>query len=139
MAEADLASIYRSYIACLNARDWAQLGRFVGDDVQHNGRTLGLSGYRDMLEQDVAAIPDLRFAVRLLMVEPPHVGCRLAFDCTPRTTFLGIPVNGRRVSFTENVFYRFRKTRITQVWSVIDTAAIEAQLQEGSAGTRSPK
>jgi predicted ester cyclase len=37
-------------------------------------------------------------------------------------------VNGRKVSFTENVFYEFRNGKIVQVWSVIDKAAIEGQL-----------
>jgi predicted ester cyclase len=46
--------------------------------------------------------------------------------------FLGLPVNGRKVSFAENVFYRFRENRIEEVWSVIDKAAIETQLR-GSA------
>ena len=36
--------------------------------------------------------------------------------------------NGRRVAFAENVFYRFHNERIAEVWSVIDKAAIEAQL-----------
>jgi predicted ester cyclase len=42
--------------------------------------------------------------------------------------FLGSAVNGRRVTFAENVFYRFRGGKIEEVWSVIDKAAIEAQL-----------
>jgi predicted ester cyclase len=32
------------------------------------------------------------------------------------------------VSFAENVFYEFRSGKVWQVWSVIDKAAIEAQL-----------
>jgi predicted ester cyclase len=32
------------------------------------------------------------------------------------------------VSFAENVFYEFGLSKITAVWSVIDKAAIEAQL-----------
>ena len=40
----------------------------------------------------------------------------------------GLPVNGKRVSFCENVFYEFRDERIVAVWSIIDKAAIEAQL-----------
>lgn len=32
------------------------------------------------------------------------------------------------MSFCENVFYEFRDGKIRQVWSVIDKAAIEAQL-----------
>lgn len=128
-----LADRYRAYIACLNERAWARLGQFVHADVQHNGRPLGLAGYRAMLERDCAEIPDLRFEIRLLVAEPPFVASRLAFDCTPVGTFLGLPVHGKRMSFTENVFYEFREGRIRQVWSIIDKAAIEAQLQ-GSSG-----
>jgi predicted ester cyclase len=127
---ADLADVYRAYIACLNAQDWPQLARFVHDDASHNGRPLGLSGYRAMLEQDFSEIPDLRFNIDLLIVDPPHVASRLRFDCTPKGRFLGLGVNGRRVAFTENVFYQFRDGKIARVWSVIDKAAIEAQLDE---------
>lgn len=44
MTDKDLADLCRGYIACLNAQDWAKLGDFVGDEVQHNGEMLGLSG-----------------------------------------------------------------------------------------------
>jgi len=123
-----LADTYRAYIACLNAQDWRVLGRFVAEDAVHNGAALGLAGYRAMLERDFAAIPDLRFEIALLVVEPPLVASRLQFDCTPRGELFGLPVNGRRVAFAENVFYAFRGDRIAEVWSVIDKAAIAAQL-----------
>ena len=64
------------------------------------------------------------------VVQPPYVGARLEFDCSPLARFLGLEVNGRHVSFTENVFYRYQDTRIARVWSVIDKAAIERQLQD---------
>jgi len=129
MHDAGLAALYRDYIACLNRRDWPALGSLVQDDVVHNGRPLGLSGYHAMLEQNVRDIPDLHFDVQLLVADPPCVASRLAFDCTPRATFMGLAVNGRRVSFAENVFYQYRDGKIAEVWSVIDKAAIEAQLQ----------
>ena len=69
----DLAEIYRGYIACLNGQAWANLGQFVGDDAQHNGKRIGLSGYRHMLEQDFRDIPDLRFTIELLASDPPFV------------------------------------------------------------------
>ena len=128
MTKTDLSGIYRDYIACLNRQDWSKLERFVHGDVQYNGRRIGLSGYREMLESDFYQIPDLHFDIELLMSDPPHVASRLRFDCTPKGTFLGLEVNGRRVSFTENVFYEIRNGKIEQVWSIIDKAAIEAQL-----------
>jgi predicted ester cyclase len=128
MTETALADHYRAYIACLNRQDWANLHRFVTDDVRHNGRLFGLEGYRAMLERDFEEIPDLRFNVELLVCEPPSVASRLTFDCRPKGLFLGLRVNGKRVAFAENVFYRFRGGKIAEVWSVIDKAAIEAQL-----------
>lgn len=126
--QADLSGIYRAYIACLNRQDWPNLGQFVDESVARNGERLGLSGYRQMLETDFQQILDLHFNIHLLVADPPYVACRLAFDCSPKGKFLGLDVNGKRVSFTENVFYEFRAEKIVQVWSVIDKAAIEAQL-----------
>ena len=128
MTNADLSAIYRDYIACLNRQDWPHLGQFVHEEVHYNGERIGLSGYRAMLERDFRAIPDLHFNIRLLISEPPRVACRLGFDCRPKGLLFGLPVNGKRVSFTENVFYEFRDQRIELVWSVIDKAAIESQL-----------
>ena len=130
MTPAELASIYRNYIACLNARDWSNLGRFVHDEVSHNGNRFGLAGYRQMLENDYATIPDLRFDIDLLVAEPPLVAARLQFNCSPTGRFLGLNVNGRKVAFAENVFYEFGDGKIVRVWSVIDKTAIEAQLSE---------
>ena len=128
MLKTDLCDLYRAYIACLNRQDWPKLGQFVDDDAIHNGRRVGLSGYRDMLEKDFDEIPDLYFNVERLISDPPYIASRLAFDCAPKGRFLGLPVNGKRISFAENVFYEFRREKIWQVWSVIDKAAIEAQL-----------
>ncbi len=128
MTRAELSDIYRSYIACLNKQDWPNLGIFVHEDVHYNGERIGVEGYRAMLEGDFRAIPDLYFDIRLLVSEPPRVASRLHFDCTPKGVLFGLPVNGRKVRFTENVFYEFLDGRIRSVWSVIDKAAIAAQL-----------
>jgi predicted ester cyclase len=128
MTETALSGLYRSYIACLNRQDWENLHKFVHRDARHNGRPFGLVGYRAMLERDFEEIPDLQFNIELLVCQPPFVASRLRFDCRPKGLFLGLAVNGRRVVFAENVFYRFRSGKIEEVWSLIDKAAIEAQL-----------
>jgi predicted ester cyclase len=124
-----LEETYRDYLNCLNRQAWDELGQYVDDQVRHNGRLLRLSGYRAMLVKDFADIPDLQFKIQLLVCEPPRLAARLAFDCSPKGDFLGLRVNGRRVSFTENVFYEFAGSKIASVWSVIDKTAIEAQLR----------
>ena len=124
----DLAKHYQDYIACLNRQDWDSLHLFVDEEASHNGQRFGLKGYRQMLVQDFIEIPDLRFNIAMLVCDPPFVASRLAFNCAPKGMFLGLAVNGKRVAFTENVFYEFRAGKIINVWSVIDKAAIERQL-----------
>ncbi|MGV2114611.1 ester cyclase [Agrobacterium salinitolerans] len=123
-----LNDIYLAYPDCLNRQDFDDLGTFVDDTVEHNGWPIGLSGYRDMLENDFTDIPDLRFEAEILVSEATRVAARLSFDCTPRATFMDLPVNGRRVQLCEHVFYEFEHMKIRRVWSVIDKAAIERQL-----------
>ncbi len=128
MDKTNLSDVYRAYIVCLNKQDWPKLEWFVHDEVRYNGQRIGISRYREMLERDFHEIPDLYFHIQLLISDPPYIASRLRFDCTPKGKFLGLHVNGKRISFTENVFYEFRQEKIGQVWSVIDKAVIEAQL-----------
>ena len=128
MMKTNLSDIYRDYIACLNQQDWPKLEQFVHDEVSYNGQRIGIGGYREMLQKDFDDIPDLSFTIQLLISDPPYIASRLGFDCTPKGTVLGLHINGKSVSFSGNVFYEFRGEKIWHVWSVIDKAAIEAQL-----------
>ncbi|WP_026789655.1 ester cyclase [Pleomorphomonas oryzae] len=124
----EIAQSYRDYIACLNRRDWPGLRRFVHEDVRHNDRLLGLSGYLQLLQANVHDIPDLSFDIGMLVASPSRLAARLLFDCTPAGVFMGLPINGRKVAFAEHAFYEYRDGKIWDVKSVIDKAAIEAQL-----------
>lgn len=124
----DLKLCYRKYIDCLNTQDWANLGQFVAKSVRYNNETVGLTGYRDMLIQDFEAIPDLCFNISLLICEPPTIACILNFDCVPIGHLFELPVEGRRVQFAEHVFYTYEDRKIQTVRSIIDKAAIAAQL-----------
>ncbi|EHJ47958.1 protein of unknown function DUF1486 [Solidesulfovibrio carbinoliphilus subsp. oakridgensis] len=128
MTPKNLSDIYLSYITCLNMHDLPNLKKFVHEDVLYNGQMLGFSGYRGMLERNFHEIPDLYFDIQLLISDPPFIASRIKFDCRPKATFLGLLIDGKKVVFTENVFYEFRQDKIGQVWSVIDKAALEAQL-----------
>lgn len=127
--ETATVSMYKQYIDCLNARAWNQLGEFVAADVVHNGRPLGVYGYRVMLEENVRDIPDLYFNADIVVANASYVASRLRFDCTPVGEFLGVPVNGRRIVFHEHAIYVLRSGKIADVFSVIDKTAIEAQVR----------
>jgi predicted ester cyclase len=128
MSESELTVVYRDYLRCLNERRWSGLGEFVAGELTYNGRPMRLADYRAMLENDVAAIPDLQFHSELLLADGHVVACRLYFRCTPQQTFLGFEPTGEQVSFAEHVFYRFENRRIVEVWSLIDKEAIREQV-----------
>ncbi len=128
MTRNQLADLYRGYIDCLNRQDWERLGEFVHPQVAYNATPVGLAGYRAMLERDFREIPDLVFRIQLLVADPPTVASRLNFHVTPKGEFFGLPINGKTVTFDENVFYEFVDGKIAHVWSVIDKAAIKQQL-----------
>ena len=128
MTETGLADLYRAYIACLNRQDWPNLHRFVADDARHNGRPFGLAGYRAMLERDFEEIPDLQFNIELLGLRPAP--CR---EPAPVRLPAEGPVSrsaGQRQAgrLRRERLLSFPRRKIAEVWSVVDKAAIEAQL-----------
>jgi predicted ester cyclase len=125
----DLESRYRAYLDVLNERRLDDLEHFVQDELTYNGEALTGKQYQDLIAADIAAIPDLVYDAHLVVASGEQVACRLVFDCTPRHEFLGFTPDGRRLVFAEHVFYRFRGGRIAAVSSLIDRAAIAAQLR----------
>jgi predicted ester cyclase len=128
VAHASLEARYLAYLDALNDRRFSVLDEFVQDELTYNDEVLTRQEYSDMIAADTRAVPDLRFDVRLLVTNEDVVACRLWFDCTPTGTFFGLAPTGRRISFCEHVFYRFRAGRIAQVWSLIDRDAVATQL-----------
>ncbi len=128
MNDGDLERRYRAYLAALNNRRLGELDAHVADEVLYNGETLTRGGYRNMIAADLAAIPDLVFDAHLIVATGDRVACRLVFDCTPRSRFLGFEPDGGRLTFAEHVFYRYDGGRIAEVASLIDRAAIAEQL-----------
>jgi predicted ester cyclase len=124
----DLEAQYRLYIERLNSHVVDDLSDFVHDALTYNGQAMTRRDYQDMLAGDIAAIPDLRFEIDRLVVQHDHVACRINFSCTPEGEFMGLAPNGKSISFSEHVFYRFRDGRICEVLSLIDQTAIRAQL-----------
>jgi predicted ester cyclase len=128
MLKIKLPDIYRNYIVYLNQQDWSRLEQYIDNNVYYNDKQIGLSGYRKMIEKDFDEIPDLHFNIQLLVSDGHYIASRLLFDCSPKGNFLDLNINGKRISFCENVFYEFRKGKIVKVWSIIDKATIESQL-----------
>ena len=133
MTNADLETHYRAYLDVLNERRLDDLVHFVQDELLYNGKTMTRRQYQDLIATDIAAIPDLIYDAHIIVASGDQVACRLVFDCTPQHEFLGFSPNGERLSFADHVFYHFHDSRIVAVSSLIDRAAIEAQLRPDTA------
>ena len=127
MDKSHLAELYAGYLACLNERRFDDLAEFVHDPLSYNERRLSLAEFQDLLRRDAAEIPDLNYAVELLVVDGEQVASRIRFDCTP-VSFRGLPAAVQSISFVEHVFYRCRDGRIAQIWSLVDMDAVREQL-----------
>ena len=121
-------NIYLKYIDCLNSRKLDDLAEFVNDKLTYNKKPITLKDYQDMLTDNISDIPDLYFDVNLLVADEDMIACRLNFNCTPVKEFMGIMVNGKKVSFSEHVFYKLKEGKIIEVWSLIDKDAIRDQI-----------
>jgi predicted ester cyclase len=128
MTVADTEAFYRRYITYLNDRRVHELDEFVHEELTYNGKPMTRLDYQNLIAGDIAAMPDLYFDVNLLIVNEDQIACRLNFECTPQSDFLGLHPNGKSISFSEHVFYRLRNGKIDEVWSLLDRPAIEEQL-----------
>ena len=128
MSSEELELIYRRYLATLNEHRTHDLSEFVQDRLTYNGQEWSRQEYERLLTEDVTTFPDLAYPIGLLVVQGPRVACRIDFDCMPVREWLGFQPNGKRISFSEHVFYEFHQGRIQHVWSLLDHQAISRQM-----------
>jgi predicted ester cyclase len=128
MTEAEFEAHYRRYISYLNNRRLDELDEFLYEELTYNGEPETRADYRARIAGDVAAIPDLYFDVHLIVVGGDQIACRLFYNCTPQSEWLGLQPNGKSISFAEHVFYKFRDGKIYEVWSLLDVPSIAEQL-----------
>ncbi|TNM67100.1 ester cyclase [Streptomyces sp. NP160] len=124
-------AVYARYLLVLDERRWEDLGAVVHDEVTHDGRLMTREQFADLLREDVATIPDLRYELRALVVDGDHLAARLWFDCTPVRPFRGVDTRGQRVAFAEHAFYELVDGRIRSIESVVDVDAVRRQVQGG--------
>ena len=111
MRATEIEHFYLAYIACLNAQDWSRLADFVEVDVRHNNRPLGVAGYRAMLQNDFATIPDLRYEVELLVGNTNCVGSRLDSTARREAISWACPSTARGSYFRRTCSTNFAMTR----------------------------
>ena len=124
----DLEAIYRRYLAQCNERKFDELGEFLHDQLQLNGKAISRASFVDRLRSLIDAVPDFRWD----LIDLVSSGCKLAVrnrtSGTPRAQWLGVEPNGNSVAVTELVFYTYKDGKIAEIWVLFDLAAICTQL-----------
>lgn len=120
MTPPDLSVLYRDFITCLNEQSWLILDQFVAEEVIYNGKTLTLSGYRQMLEQLHRELPNLHLEIEMLVASPPLISARLKFDGSLQVSVPGMPTTGLKIAISENAYYKFRAEKICEIWSTVE-------------------
>ncbi len=126
--EDNKALVRRFYREAINERDSGACERLLSVDFVHNGEPRGRAGQRQAVEYFLAAFPDLRNEIELILAEDDLVAAHQRWAGTHEGEFLGVEASGRRVEFTSTAVLRIRDGLISQAWDELDTGAILAQL-----------
>ncbi|GAA1618430.1 hypothetical protein GCM10009789_85420 [Kribbella sancticallisti] len=114
--ESELTSFYRRYLERCNEHRFEDLGEFVAEDVQVNGKPQGLDQYVAGLRAVVEAFPDYHWDLLHLLVDGDWMSAHLNDTGTHAGTFLGVPATGRAISAPELAIYRTEGGKIVECW-----------------------
>lgn len=132
MPEADLKNLYRRYIAAINDRQFDVLDQLIADDVQMNGVPYKRAEVVESVRGFVDAAPDWIWNIQDLFAEDDRIAARLQDTGTPVKQFLGYEPTGAALNIMEYASYRIRHGRFVEIYFLLDTAAVAAQLRGNS-------
>ncbi len=114
-----------------NRRDYASTADALRSFRLHIGahsRDSDADELRAFVDRWHAGFPDFRFELHAVVAEGEHVAVRATLHGTHRGEFQGRAPTGRVVAVPHMFFLRFEGERIAEVWEVLDSDALRAQL-----------
>ena len=125
---ANTAVVTRYYDEVVGAHDPEAVDRLLSDDFVADGETGGRSGRRGAVSDLLAAFPDLRVEMELILAEGDLVSVHLRWTGTHRGEVAGVEPSGRRVEITSTAMHRVHDGLITESWDEPDLAGLLARL-----------
>lgn len=126
--EDDKELVRRFYREAINERDSGACERLLSEDFVHNGETRGRLGQRQAVDYFLAAFPDLRNEIELIIAEDDLVAAHQRWRGTHEGEFLGVAASGHQVEFTSTAVLKIRSGLIVQAWDEMDAAGLLEQL-----------
>lgn len=125
-----LVDVYRNYIKAVLNHDLDRISDYVSENVVHNGKQLGLSGYKELLLRNIMH-PNVKIDIKRLVADDSHVAALLIFTTSKQTQELvGISLKDDQFSYAENVFYDFSDSKIIAVHSLFDIDTVRAHTRD---------
>jgi predicted ester cyclase len=128
LGDANKDLVRRFYREAINERDSSVCERLLSVDFVHNGEPRGRVGQRQAVDYFLAAFPNLRNEIELILAEDDLVAAHQRWTGSHEGEFLGVEATGRRVEFTSTAVLRIRDGLIAQAWDEVNAAGILAQL-----------
>jgi steroid delta-isomerase-like uncharacterized protein len=117
----------------INRRNPAALRDILAPEVVHHAaggypKVMNAAGVAAMMNDFLAAFPDLRYAFDKWIVRDDHVVERYTATGTHRGQLGGLPPSGRQATWTGINIFRIVCGRIAEVWSEVDAVSRTRQL-----------
>ncbi len=131
-AEKNKAVVRRFVNEAINERKESVLSDlFAPEFVDHlpfPGLPPGIEGFKALAAGIYQAFPDVKVTIDDLIAEGDRVAERATSRATHTGPFNGVPATGRKVTWSEQHFYRFHHGKVVEHWADVDVAGLMAQL-----------
>lgn len=122
----------------INRRNPAALAEILGPGVVHHAAggypdTMTEEGVAGMMDDFLAAFPDLRYSFDLFVVQDDIVVERYTATGTQEGPLGDLPPSGQTATWTGINIFRIECGRIVEVWSEVDALGRNAQLAGAEA------
>lgn len=112
----------------MNERGFEFVDTIIAEDVSVNGQQSKREQVVESLKWLTDTVPDYLWNVDDLLVDGDRIAARLRDKGTPIKPFLGAEPTGATIEYIEFASYKGKDGLFTDMWYLLDTASILAQL-----------
>ena len=125
-------SLLESLFAAGDTGDLDAFDRYMHDDAVVHApaglSTRGVNSERDSWRKARAAMPGLHHEFVDVLTSPSAEAARTVVTGTFDGTYGGLTARGRQFTFDQAVFAHIRDGKISEMWEIVDVAALREQL-----------
>ncbi|TRX88338.1 hypothetical protein FHL15_010776 [Xylaria flabelliformis] len=127
----DIASTYRSWLDCINQRDWNGLVKYMHSTYMYNGKEFTPNGFAEFVQWESKRFAGYTITVDTIIVddEAQCLACRLYSKGAPTEKMFDCEPTGQGIYFVEHHLVWFRGGKISQTLYTLDIRSVRRQLQ----------